>query len=64
MGIETYLAVGFWAGVIRIVLGLFVIGTAKYPRKSEYSLGFDVVWLIIAIAFFVWVCFLKFGGVK
>lgn len=62
MGIETYLAVIFWGGVIRIAAGLFVIATSKYPRRSEYSLGFDLVRLIMAIAFFVWVCFLKFGG--
>ena len=64
MGIETYLTVIFWSGVLRIFFGLIEIATSKYPRRKEYSLGFDVVGLILAIAFFVWVCVLKFGGVK
>jgi len=61
MGIDTYLTVVFWFGIIRIVAGLFLISSEKYPRKKEFSLGFDLVGLIIAIAFFVWVCILKFS---
>lgn len=62
MGIDTYLTVVFWAGILRIFFGLIQISTSKYPRKKEYSLGFDVSGMIVGIAFFVWVCFLKFGG--
>lgn len=60
MGIETYLTVVFWFGVFGLVIRssfLFM----KHPRKVEREIGGDVFGLLLAIAFFVWVCVLKFG---
>jgi len=50
MGIDTYLTVFFWLGIVRIVIFVLVIAGVKYPRKIERSLGGDLVW----------VCFLKY----
>ncbi|MBR7747440.1 hypothetical protein [Undibacterium baiyunense] len=61
MGIDTYLTVAFWLGILGLLIrSSQVIG--KHPRKVEHEVGGDVFGLLIAIAFFVWVCFLKFGG--
>ena len=61
MDINTYLTFAFWAGIIGISLRSWTIASAKYPRKIEYSVGFDVFNLLVSIAIFVWVCFLKFN---
>ena len=64
MGIETYLTVAFWASLLGIIVRSISISTLKYPRKEEHNLGFDVFMLLISIAVFVWICFLKYGGIK
>lgn len=60
MGIDTYFTVAFWLGL----LGLFARSVnvcSKHPRKVEHEIGSDVFVLLISIAFFVWVCILKFA---
>ena len=60
MGVETYLTVIFWMGAV----ALFIRGglmCGEYPRNRAYSLGHDVWMMLWQIAFFVWVCYLKFG---
>lgn len=60
MGIDTYLTVAFWLGLLGILVrSSRVIG--KHPRIKEYEIGEDVFALLISIAFFVWVCILKFA---
>ena len=60
MGIETYLTVVFWIGIVGLVIrGVFLC--APYPRVEKKSLGQDLLTLIIAGLFFSWVCVLKFG---
>jgi hypothetical protein len=63
MGIDTYLTVVFWLGIVGLLVRSGrVIG--KHPRKEEVEIGADVFGLLMAIAFFVWVCVLKFGGMQ
>jgi hypothetical protein len=59
--INTYLTFAFWIGILAISLRSLTLMCAKYPRKEEYSVGFDVLQLLISIAVFVWVCLLKFN---
>ena len=60
MGIDTYLTVAFWLGLLGILVrSSRVIG--KHPRVQEFEIGEDVFALLISIAFFVWVCILKFA---
>ncbi len=62
MGIETYLTVAFLIGLIAIVACLFLLFCAEYPRKKTIDMRQDCIHLFITLFFFVWVCFLKFGG--
>ena len=60
MGIETYLTVVFWLGILGLVIrGGYMCG--EYPRTESSTLGKDVFSIIIAGLFFAWVCVLKFG---
>lgn len=60
MGIDTYLTVAFWLGLLGILVRSGrVIG--KHPREEKIEIGQDVFALLLAIAFFVWVCILKFS---
>ncbi len=60
MGIDTYLTVAFWLGLLGIFIrSVHVCG--KHPRIVEHEIGSDVFVLLISIAFFVWVCILKFS---
>jgi hypothetical protein len=60
MGIDTYLTVVFWIGVLMLVIrGCWMCG--EYPRVEVSSLGKDVFSLIIAGLFFAWICVLKFN---
>lgn len=61
MGIDVYLTVSFWMGVVAIALrGLCLCG-ATYPRTPKHSVGSDVFSLMVSIAFLVWVCYLRNG---
>ncbi|MBT6052169.1 hypothetical protein HN682_09940 [Candidatus Peregrinibacteria bacterium] len=62
MGVDTYLTVAFWIGAVAIFLRAFSLGTNDYPKKIEVSVGAEVILLLSTVGFFVWVCFLKFGG--
>ena len=60
MGVDTYLQVAFWLGIIGLVIrSIYVCG--EYPRVQKTSLGQDIFTLILAGLFFAWVCFLRFG---
>jgi|FLMP01.1.fsa_nt_emb hypothetical protein len=60
MGIDTYLLVVFWMGVVGLVIrGIFLI-VCSYPRKVESSLGADVLSFIIMAFFLGWISFLRF----
>lgn len=60
MGIDTYLTVAFWLGLLGILVRSGrVIG--KHPREVKKEIGEDVFALLLGIAFFVWVCILKFS---
>lgn len=62
MGVETYITAMFWLGLFAVVVRLLTIGCADYPRKTTYSMGVDIVGLVIGGFMFAWVCFLKFGA--
>ena len=60
MGIDTYLTVVFWIGILGFAIrGVWMCG--DYPRVETKSLGQDLFGLIIAALFFAWVCVLRFG---
>jgi len=60
MGIDTYLTVVFWIGILGIIVrSSRVIG--KHPRMEKTEIGEDIFSLLLGIAFFVWVCVLKFS---
>ena len=60
MGVDTYLTVAFWLGLLGILVRSGrVIG--KHPREEKKEIGEDVFALLLGIAFFVWVCILKFS---
>lgn len=61
MGIDTYLTVVFWLGILGLIIRLSRLN-GPHPRKVEHNVGEDVAALIISIAFFVWICVLKFGA--
>jgi|GEM_PF-6837044 len=59
MGIDTYLRVVFWMGIVGITMTTLTIALAEYPRAPKQSLGADVVRLLLMIFFFSWVCYLR-----
>lgn len=61
MGIDTYLTVSFWLGILGLIIRLGRL-QGPHPRKVEHNVGEDAAALIISIALFVWICFLKFGS--
>lgn len=62
MGVETYLTVVFWLGLLAIGGLLFLLFNGHYPRVKNIDMRQDCLQLCITLFFFVWVCFLKFGG--
>ena len=62
MGIDTYLAVAFWMGIVAIAFRFLGLIFYSYPRTQEISVGQDMAGLLLSIAFFVWVCLLLYGG--
>ncbi|MBT6050044.1 MAG: hypothetical protein HOG49_24870 [Candidatus Scalindua sp.] len=64
MGIELYLTVAFWMGAIALFLRVSFLVAHEYPRTLIVGRGTEVILLLFQIAFFVGVCFLKFGGVQ
>ena len=62
MGIDAYLTFAYWVGLAGITIRILLMTISEYPRKSETSLGSDVSSLILSIAAFAWVCFLRFNN--
>lgn len=60
MGIDTFLTTLFWLYLFIVIFRACIL-TSAHPRKKEINIGEDTLALIIAIAFFVWICCLKFG---
>ena len=59
---STYVYVSFICGIIGITLRGLILALARYPRKSETSVGSDCVVLITSIAFTLWAAYLLYGG--
>lgn len=57
---ELFLKVYFYMGLVGLVLQLLLIGTSKYPRVVEFSLGKDMVRLFISSGFLVWSIYLLY----
>lgn len=60
MGIDTYLAVAFWMGIIGLVLRGLLMITADYPRTTKTSSAGDTLQFMIQAFFLAWVCYLRF----
>lgn len=59
MGIDTYLTVMFWLGVVGIVARGLLMSMSTYPRLQKTTLGADIVSLFVGIALLVWVAILR-----
>ena len=55
---ETFVLMSFWVLVVGFVSRIFITALSTYPRKAEYSLGFDVAATIFKIPFFLWAAYL------
>lgn len=56
---ETYITVSFWLSLASFIIRGCQIGVCSYPRKKEYSMGFDISVIILSLPLFVWVAYLK-----
>lgn len=61
MGVETYLTVAFWLGIVGVLIGCGRL-TLDHPRVETVNLGSDVLRLLVGVAFLAWVSILKFGS--
>ena len=59
---ETYITVSFWMMVVAMMLRLFIVSTANYPRVEEKKLGAEIVGILISAGFIVWAGILLFGA--
>lgn len=60
MGIDTYLTVVFWLGILSLVIRSALM-YGEYPRIEQKSLGQDAFEIMLQGLFFAWVCVLKFN---
>jgi hypothetical protein len=56
---ELFIKVYFWISLVGIVLRVFLVGYADYPRKT--SRGSDAVCLLLSIPFLAWAAYLVWG---
>ena len=61
MGVDTYLAVAFWLGIVAIIYRAGCM-TQDYPRTRSVNLGEDVLSFLISAAFLAWVSILRYGS--
>ena len=54
LGVELYIKWAFWLGVIRIILRMFAMCVNTYPRTVKWTLGEDVVAVLISAFFAFW----------
>lgn len=59
MGIDNYITVVFWLGVLSVFVRSFWL-CGQHPRTTETTIGGDVFGMLLAIFFLVWVSWLKF----
>ncbi len=62
MGIELNLSVAFWMFAVSLFLKVSFLVSSEYPRIVVVGKGTEILLFLWQLAFFVWVCFLKFGG--
>ncbi len=62
MGIETYLTVVFWLGIVGVSLRVLIMLGSSYPRNMKITTAGDTVHLLVGVFFLVWVCYLRFGS--
>jgi hypothetical protein len=55
---QSYVQVAFYMGVFGAVVRLLTIGSAKYPRSVEHTLGLDLVVFMVHLGFTIWAGFL------
>lgn len=60
MGIDTYIAVAFWTGIIGVICRGLTLGFSEYPRVTKTSVGSDTLMLLVQVFFLAWVCHLKY----
>lgn len=60
MGIDTYLAVAFWMGILRLVCRGFLMITADYPRTTKTSATEETLLFIVSAFFLAWISYLRF----
>jgi len=60
MGIDTYLTVAFWLGIIGVALRGVILICCEYPRITKTSVGSDTMQFIVQAFFLAWVCYLRF----
>ena len=59
---EIFVLVSFWLYVIAFILISIMAGTSKYPRKQEFSLGFDLSRTLLRLPFIMWAAYLLWGN--
>jgi len=61
MGVDTYLAVVFWLGILGVILKCVNL-TQDHPRQKSVNIGEDVLSLLLTVAFLAWVSILRYGS--
>lgn len=57
---ETFVKCMFWMQVVAVVIGLFTLVVAEYPRKREASIGLEIVSVLIIAGIGAWAGFLTY----
>lgn len=58
---EFFVKFMFWLHLVGFVAGLITLNFYEYPRKREFSVGFDAAQAIFMLAMTLWAGFLAFG---
>jgi hypothetical protein len=58
---NLYIKISFWLGIAGIVARALGMMISDYPRTVKYSLGADVVLLILTIGLTAWAWVLVYG---
>jgi hypothetical protein len=59
MGIDTYITVVFWLGILGLVMRSFWL-VGEHPRVLENNTGTDAFGFLVTAFFLAWVSYLKF----
>lgn len=60
MGIDTYLSVAFWMGIVGLILRGLLMLVAEYPRTTKTSVASDTLQFLVGAFFLAWVSYLRF----